>query len=160
MDDVKNPLSILRPRLRRIALRILGSGAQVEAVIDAAEVNYMSQCGDLDAAFDPTAWLVSTTLSLSFERRRAAATRPDVASDPPSASSKRIAELTQRILIQAHAALEHLAPEARLAFLLHDIFKVDLAELATSLGKRTVECQFQIEHARRELRQYHHRHAS
>ena len=160
MDDAENSFSALRPRLRRIAFRILGSETQAETVVDAVAARFRSQRCDLDATLDSTAWLVSTTSSLSLERWRAAATRPEIDSDSPSARPNRIAALTQNILTETHAALEQLAPDSRLAFLLHDIFDADLAELAMTLGKRRGDCQSLIEHARRELRQYHQRHAS
>ena len=160
MDDANNTFSTLRPRLQRIAFRILGSEAQAQAVIDTVAVRFRLQCAVSDTPVDSTAWLVSTTSSLALERWRAAETWPEIVSRPPPAEPNRIASLMQNILSETHVALEQLAPDLRLAFLLHDIFDADLAELAMTLGKRKIDCQSLIERARRELHQHRHRHAS
>ena len=104
--------------------------------MDAVSARFRAQCCDLDTRLDPTAWLISTTSNLS------------------------LAALTNNILIETHAALEQLAPDSRLAFLLHVIFDADLAEIAMTLGKTRIDCQSLIEHARRALLQHRHRHAS
>lgn len=72
-------------------------------------------------------------------------------------ATHRIATLTHDILAAAQAALEQLEPEQRLAFLLHDIFDMDLAELALTLGRSEADCRTVVERARRQLQHRHHR---
>ena len=72
-------------------------------------------------------------------------------------ATNRIAALTRDILAAAQAALEQLEPEVRLAFLLHDIFDTDLAELALTLGRSEAGCRDLVERARRQVHRHHHR---
>lgn len=72
-------------------------------------------------------------------------------------AANRIAALTRDILAAAQAALEQLEPEARLAFLLHDIFDADPAELALALGRSETDCRALVERARRQVHLPHER---
>jgi RNA polymerase sigma-70 factor (ECF subfamily) len=158
MDDAIDDFPVLRPRLERIAFRILGSRAQAQAIVDRVAVLFRLQCTVLDAPGDPAAWLVSTTSRLALERWRAAGPWPDVAErSVPLLQSNRIVALTQDILTAAYAGLERLEPDLRLAFLLHDIFGADLAELASTVGRSEADCQSLVERARHALRQHHPR---
>jgi RNA polymerase sigma-70 factor (ECF subfamily) len=160
MDDPNRTFSTMRLRLQRMALLILGSEAHAQDVVDAVEARFKLQRGVLDAPVEAAAWLVSATSHLAFQRRRCARAWPELAECPPPATPSRIAALTENILGETHAALEQLAPEARLAFLLHDVFDADLAELAMTLGRRKADCQALIECARRALHQYLNRRTS
>jgi RNA polymerase sigma-70 factor (ECF subfamily) len=159
MDDRINSFTALRPRLQRIALRILGSQAEARAVVDSVSARCRLQCSAPDVPVDSAAWLTSTTTCLARERWRAAERRPTAAEDSPPTPPNRIAALTQHIMIATHVALEQLEPDARLAFLLHDIFGADLAEVAPALGKSDSDCLVLIARARKVLHQSHHRQA-
>jgi DNA-directed RNA polymerase specialized sigma24 family protein len=76
---------------------------------------------------------------------------------PAAPATNRVTGLTRDILAAAQAALEQLEPEARLAFLLHDIFDTDLAELALTLGRSEADCRGLVERARRQVHRHPHR---
>jgi RNA polymerase sigma-70 factor, ECF subfamily len=160
MDEANRTFSTMRLRLQSRALRILGSEARAQGVVDAVEVGFSLRCLVPDAPVDAASWLVSTTSRLAFQRQRCTEAWPELAACAPPGMPSRSAPVTENIVAEARAALGQLTPEARLAFLLHDIFDADLAELAMTLGRRKADCQALIEGARRELHQYHDRRAS
>ncbi len=76
---------------------------------------------------------------------------------PATPATTRTAELTRDILAAVQVALEQLEPELRLAFLLHDVFDTDLAELALTLGRSEAGCRDLVERARRQVHRHRHR---
>lgn len=61
------------------------------------------------------------------------------------------AALAQEILTAAFEVLEQLERDARIAFLLHDIFGAGLAEVARTLGRSEPDCRILLENARRHV---------
>ena len=157
MDDPISTFTAMRPQLERIAYRILRSRAEAQAVVDSVSVRFRWQSAVLDAPSDPKAWLVTATSRLALERWTAGRARRGETDRSPAPASDRIATLTEDILTATLVALEQLDPDARLAFLLHDIFDADLAEVATTLGRNEAECRDLVDGARQELHRHHHR---
>jgi RNA polymerase sigma-70 factor (ECF subfamily) len=127
-----------RPRLRRLAYRMLGSIAEAEDVVQDAWLRW-TRAGD-DVA-DPAAWLVRVTTRLCIDRMRSAKARRE-AYRGPWLPEPLIEELTDDPLERAEdvsvaflLALERLSPLERAVFLLHDVFDADYAEVAETLGK-------------------------
>jgi len=127
-----------RPRLKRLAYRMLGSVAEAEDAVQDAWLRW-TRAGE-DVA-DPAAWLVRTTSRLCIDRLRAAKAQRD-AYRGPWLPEPLIEELTEDPVERAEdvsvaflLALERLSPLERAVFLLHDVFDEDYAAVAETLGR-------------------------
>jgi RNA polymerase sigma factor (sigma-70 family) len=122
-----------RPRLRAIAIRILGSEADADDVLQEA---WLRLSGSDDIEVLP-AWLttVVTRLCLDHLRRRRARSEADVPADPASADPEADALLADRAGQAMQVVLETLAPAERAAFVLHDVFGYPFDEVSAVMGR-------------------------
>lgn len=161
MNDPTKIFDGLRPRLQRIGYRMLGSAAEAEELVQDVWLRWHEAAHDvLDSA---EAWLVTVTTRLAIDRLRSAQAQrahypglwlpePQVeaaAPDTPEALLERADELSFAFL----AVLERLAPEARAAFLMREVFDADYAELAAVLGKSEVACRQLVRRAKLQLQE-------
>ena len=137
-DERTEAFEANRPRLRRLAYRMLGSVAEAEDVVQDAWLRW-TRAGD-DVA-DPAAWLVRATSRLCIDRLRSAKAQRE-AYRGPWLPEPLVEELTDDPLERAEdvsvaflLALERLSPLERAVFLLHDVFDADYAEVAETLGR-------------------------
>jgi RNA polymerase sigma-70 factor (ECF subfamily) len=128
----------LRPRLTRLAYRMLGSVAEAQDVVQDAWLRW-SRAGE--GVADPAAWLVRTTTRLCIDRLRAAKAQRE-AYRGPWLPEPLIEPLTEDPLERAEdvsvaflLALERLSPLERAVFLLHDVFDEDYAAVAETLDR-------------------------
>jgi len=127
-----------RPRLKRLAYRMLGSVAEAEDVVQDAWLRW-TRAGDEVA--DPAAWLVRATSRLAIDRLRAAKAQREAYRGPwlpePLIEEMSIdpVERAEDISVAFLLALERLSPLERAVFLLHDVFDEDYAEVAETLGR-------------------------
>ena len=127
-----------RPRLMRLAYRMLGAVGEAE---DAVQDAWLRWTGAQEVVADPAAWLVRTTSRLCIDRLRAAKTQRD-AYRGPWLPEPLIEELTvdpveraEDVSVAFLLALERLSPLERAVFLLHDVFDQDYAAVGVALGK-------------------------
>jgi RNA polymerase sigma-70 factor, ECF subfamily len=127
-----------RPRLTRLAYRMLGSVAEAEDAVQDAWLRWQAAGEGVE---DPAAWLVRTTSRLCIDRLRAAKARRE-AYKGPWLPEPLIEELTEDPVERAEdvsvaflLALERLSPLERAVFLLHDVFDEDYAKVADTLGR-------------------------
>jgi RNA polymerase sigma-70 factor (ECF subfamily) len=134
-----------RPRLTRLAYRMLGSLAEAEDVVQDAWLRWRGAARD--EITDPAGWLVRVATRLSIDRLRAdkaqrAAYRgpwlpepliEDVAVDP--------VERAEDVSVAFLLALERLSPLERAVFLLHEAFDADYAQIAQTLGRSEAACR-------------------
>jgi RNA polymerase sigma-70 factor (ECF subfamily) len=134
-----------RPRLVRLAYRMLGSIAEAEDVAQDAWLRW--QGVDRGEIADPAAWLVRTATRLCLDRLRAEKTRraayrgpwlpepliEDLAEDP--------LERAEEVSVAFLLALERLSPLERAVFLLHDVFDADFSAVAETLGRSEAACR-------------------
>jgi RNA polymerase sigma-70 factor (ECF subfamily) len=145
-----------RPRLARLAYRMLGSVGDAEDVLQDAWLRWRgARAGTID---NPAAWLVRTTTRLCLDRLRAARARrgayrgpwlpeplvEDIAEDP----FERAEEVSVAFLL----ALERLSPLERAVFLLHDVFDTDYASIAETLERSEPACRQLAARARAHVR--------
>ena len=127
-----------RPRLRRLAYRMLGSIAEAEDVVQDAWLRWTKASDDVR---DPAAWLVRATTRLCIDRLRAAKAEREAYKGPwlPEPLIEPLAqdpvERAEDVSVAFLLALERLSPLERAVFLLHDVFDADYAEVAETLGK-------------------------
>lgn len=145
-----------RPRLMRLAYRMLGSRADAEDVVQDAWVAGLALPEPPDR---PEAWLarVVTTRAIDLLRRqkrqRAAYTgcwlpEPwmDAGSDLPATDEAEV-DLSMAVM----RVLDRLSPLERAAFLLHDLFGLSFEEIGQTLGRSSVTCRKLASRARGQL---------
>jgi RNA polymerase sigma-70 factor (TIGR02957 family) len=160
MDTASLTFNGLRPRLRGIAYRMLGSLAEAEEVVQDAWLRWHE--ADYVARDDPTGWLVTVTTRLSINRLRAAKVQREhyvglwlpepVLTDSPD-SPEQMLERADDVSVAFLLMLERLTPEARAAFLLREVFDADYDELASTIGKSEAACRQLVHRARVQLRE-------
>lgn len=124
-----------RPRLIRLAYRMLGSWAEAEDTVQDAWLRWSGAADRIDA---PAAWLTRTVTRLCLDTLKSARARretyigpwlPEPFVDGPEDGVGEDAGLLLML------ALERLSPLERAAFLLHDIFDTPLAQIAETLQR-------------------------
>lgn len=155
MTPEPDPFVRLRPRLRGIAYRMLGSAADAEEVVQDAWLRWhQTERAGVDNA---EAWLVSVTTRLAIDRLRAAQSRREdyvgfwlpepILTDAPH-SPEQMLERADDISVAFLMVLERLTPESRAAFLLREVFEADYGEIATALGKSEAAVRQLVHRAR------------
>jgi RNA polymerase sigma-70 factor (ECF subfamily) len=159
MDTASLTFNGLRPRLRGIAYRMLGSMAEAEEVVQDAWLRWHE--ADYVARDDPTGWLVTVTTRLSINRLRAAKVQrehyaglwlPEPVLTDAADSPEQMLERADDVSVAFLLMLERLAPEARAAFLLREVFDAGYDELASAIGKSEAACRQLVHRAREQLR--------
>jgi RNA polymerase sigma-70 factor, ECF subfamily len=148
-----------RPRLFGIAYRMLASRSDAEDVLQDAYLRWHR--GAPQELRSPEAWLVTLVTRLCIDRLRAARTEreryvgpwlpePLIGDTAPAADAR--AELSSSLSIAFLVVLEQLEPDERAAFLLHEVFDSDYAEIAEILGKSQAACRQIVSRARKRVR--------
>ncbi|VWD42788.1 RNA polymerase subunit sigma-24 [Burkholderia lata] len=157
--DDAHTFQALRPRLQKIAYRMLGSVADAEDIVQDVWLRWHDAARD---RIDNTeAWLVSVTTRTSIDRLRAAKIRrehytgiwlpePELGESP--ATPEEMTERANDVSVAYLLLLERLAPEARAAFLLREVFDADYDEIADAIGKSEAACRQLVSRAKAQLR--------
>jgi RNA polymerase sigma-70 factor (TIGR02957 family) len=158
MNDATDTFNRLRPRLQGIAYRMLGSSAEAEEVVQDAWLRWHE--ADQDRLDNTEAWLVSITTRLAIDRLRTAKVQREhyvgtwlpepLLSDSP-VSPEQVLERADDVSVAFLALLERLAPEARAAYLLREVFDADYGEVAEALGKTEPACRQLVHRAKVQL---------
>ncbi len=151
-QDAAEVFAPLRPRLTRIAYRMLGSVAEAEDVVQDAFLRWV----DVDRATirEPEAFLrrVVTRLALDVLKsaRRQRETYPGEWLPEPmvDAAPDDLDDVTLPLML----ALERLSPLERAAFLLHDVFGAGFDEVAETIGRDAATCRQLASRARTHVR--------
>ncbi|MFE3498638.1 hypothetical protein [Kitasatospora sp. NPDC059160] len=138
----------LRPRMRALAYPLLGSHAEAEVAV--REVWVRLGRIDPEEVADLAEWLTTVTgrvcLGLLGSRDARPRRAPEAVAGParpvPSDGSVGPALL---------AALEALAPAERVAFVLHEVFRLPVDLVATALDRTTADTRGLAEQARRRV---------
>ena len=142
----------LRPSLVRVAYRMLGSVADAEDVVQDAFLRWLDV--DRDAVREPGAFLRRVVTRLCLDRlksvRRERETYVGTWLPEPIVQSgeDELDDVTLPLLM----ALERLSPLERGAFLLHDVFGLDFAEIAATIGRDPAACRQLASRARAHVR--------
>lgn len=166
MNDTTATFNRLRPRLQGIAYRMLASVAEAEDVVQDAWLRWHEAAHEtIDSA---EAWLVTVTTRLSIDRLRAAKVKREhyvgfwlpepVLTDSP-ATPEQLTELADDVSVAFLMLLERLAPEARAAFLLREVFDADYSDVAQALGKSEAACRQIVSRAKAQVRDERPRYA-
>jgi RNA polymerase sigma-70 factor (ECF subfamily) len=155
-EDAAASFDPLRPRLVRVAYRMLGSVADAEDVVQEAFLRWLD--ADRGAVREPEAFLRRVVMRLcldvlkSARHRREAYVGPwlpePVVEDPGAGADDEVEDVTLPLLL----ALERLSPLERAAFLLHDVFGVAFDEIAETIGRDPAACRQLASRARTHVR--------
>jgi RNA polymerase sigma-70 factor (ECF subfamily) len=156
--DVQDPADAaasfdpLRPRLTRIAYRMLGSVAEAEDVVQDAFLRWLEV--DRASIRHAEAFLrrVVTRLALDVLKsaRRQRETYPGEWLPEPIVDAEQddLDDVTLPLML----ALERLSPLERAAFLLHDVFGAAFDEVAETIGRDAATCRQLASRARTHVR--------
>ena len=145
-----------RPRLQRLAYRMLGSLVEAEDTVQDAWLRWCLV--DPAEIADPTAWLVSAITRLCIDRLRATRAKRQAYIGPwlPEPLIEDLSvdplERAEDVSIAFLLALERLSPLERAVFLLHDVFDADYTAVAKTLKRSQVACRQLGARARTHLR--------
>ena len=160
MDDATARFNQLRPRVLGVAYRMLGTMPEAEDV--AQEVWLRWNGTDRTVIENAEAWLVATTTRLAIDQLRLARHSrehyigiwlPEPVLTDESATPEHLHEAASDLSVAFLAVLERLAPEARAAFLLHDVFDREYPEIARILDKSEAACRQIVHRARQRVRE-------
>lgn len=140
-----------RPRLVRIAARVLGDPAEAEDVVQQAWLRLAR--ADMRAVDSLPAWLTTVVTRLCLDRLKAVVPPPTEPVDGPAPDPGPSDEvlLEESMGAALHVVLDRLAPAERVAFVLHDSFSVDFATIADVLDCSPAAARKQASRARAKL---------
>lgn len=126
-----------RPRLLRLAYRMLGSSSEAEDIVQDAWLRWRQV--DPANVREPAAYLARTVTRLCLDVLKSARARREAyvgnwLPEPifePEETAPALDDLTLSLMM----ALERLSPLERAAFLLHDVFGAPMAEVARTLDR-------------------------
>jgi RNA polymerase sigma-70 factor, ECF subfamily len=151
-QDAAASFDPLRPRLTRIAYRMLGSVADAEDVVQDAFVRWLAT--DRAGVHEPEAFLRRVVTRLCLDQLKSARARretyvgpwlPDPVVEPEDGEMD---DVTLPLML----ALERLSPLERAAFLLHDVFGLGFDEIAETIGRESAACRQLASRARTHVR--------
>jgi RNA polymerase sigma-70 factor, ECF subfamily len=142
----------LRPRLVRIAYRMLGSVADAEDVVQEAFLRWLDV--DRGAVREPDAYLRRVVTRLCLDHLKSARHRRETYIGPwlPEPVVEAAEDDLDDITLPLMIALERLSPLERAAFLLHDVFGVSFEEIAETIGREPPTCRQLASRARSHVR--------
>jgi RNA polymerase sigma-70 factor, ECF subfamily len=152
LEDAAASFDPLRPRLSRVAYRMLGSVADAEDVVQDAFLRWM-RC-DRAEVREPEAFLRRTVTRLCLDQLKSARHRRETyigpwLPDPIIEEDEEQDDITLPLML----ALERLSPLERAAFLLHDVFGLDFEEVAATIDRDPAACRQLAARARTHVRE-------
>jgi RNA polymerase sigma-70 factor, ECF subfamily len=149
-DDAAGSFDPLRPKLMRVAYRMLGSVADAEDVLQEAFIRWLGV--DRNGVREPEAFLRSTVTRLCLDQLKSARHQRETYVGP-WLPDPIIDEEEEDVTLPLMLALERLSPLERAAFLLHDVFGVEFEEVAATIGRDAAACRQLAARARSHVRE-------
>jgi len=133
MDEQTAEFEAERPRLTRIAERLLGDHAEAEDVVQNAWIRLARNEAQID---NLPGWLTTVTTRLCLDRLRSKTPVPeeDLDLDETAPDPADDVVLADSVGDALQVVLDRLSPYERVAFVLHDSFAVEFPAVATILG--------------------------
>lgn len=167
-EELTAQFESVRPHLRRVAYRLLGSPEEAEDAVQEAWLRlHRSDTSDVT---NLGGWLTTVVARISLDMLRARSSRreeltdlpddpgtrtPGYASTSTSATSPDPAEqavLADTVGVALFVVLDRLKPSERIAFVLHDLFGVSFDEIAPVVGTTSAAARQLASRARRRVR--------
>ncbi|UVK54678.1 sigma-70 family RNA polymerase sigma factor [Mesorhizobium sp. AR02] len=141
----------LRPKLMRVAYRMLGSVSDAEDAVQEAFIRWMK--ADRSAVREPEAFLRRTVTRLCLDQLKSARHKRETYVGPwlpdPVVEEDAVEDVTLPLML----ALERLSPLERAAFLLHDVFGLGFDEVAAAIDRDPAACRQLAARARGHVRE-------
>jgi RNA polymerase sigma-70 factor (ECF subfamily) len=141
----------LRPKLMRVAYRMLGSVADAEDVVQEAFIRWMG--ADRGEVREPEAFLRRTVTRLCLDQLKSARRQRETYVGPWLPDPVVEEEEEEDVTLPLMLALERLSPLERAAFLLHDVFGLGFDEVAASIQRDPAACRQLATRARIHVRE-------
>lgn len=141
----------LRPRLARVAYRMLGSVADAEDVVQEAFVRWIN--APRSEVREPEAFLRRTVTRLCLDQLKSAKRQREVYVGTWLPEPVLEEDEQEDITLPLMLALERLSPLERAAFLLHDVFGVEFEEVAATVQRSPEACRQLAARARSHVRE-------
>ncbi|MBB5703311.1 RNA polymerase sigma-70 factor (ECF subfamily) [Ochrobactrum daejeonense] len=141
----------LRPRLIRVAYRMLGSVADAEDMVQEAFIRWMN--ADRSDVREPEAFLRRTVTRLCLDRLKSGQKQRETYFGPWIPDPVVEEEAEEDVTLPLMLALERLSPLERAPFLLHDVFGLDFEEIAQTIQRDAAACRQLAARARRHVRE-------
>jgi RNA polymerase sigma-70 factor (ECF subfamily) len=128
-----------RGRLHAVAYRLLGSASEADDAVQEAWLRLSRS--DSEQVENLSGWLTTVVARVCLDMLRSRRARREEPLDPESEAlsgapdPEREALLGESVGLAMLAVLQRLAPAERVAFVLHDVFGVSLAEIAEIVGR-------------------------
>jgi RNA polymerase sigma-70 factor (ECF subfamily) len=150
-EDAAASFDPLRPKLMRVAYRMLGSVVDAEDMVQEAFIRWMG--ADRTAVREPEAFLRRTVTRLCLDQLKSARSQREVYTGPwlPDPVVEEVEE--EDITLPLMLALERLSPLERAAFLLHDAFGIGFEEIAETIHRSPAACRQLAARAREHVRE-------
>ncbi|MEM5341022.1 sigma-70 family RNA polymerase sigma factor [Paraburkholderia azotifigens] len=148
----------VRAKLFALAYRMLGSRAEAEDVVQDAWLKW--HAADASELRSSAAWLTTITTRLAIDRlrhlqiertTRSGGWLPDPWLEGLAPSAEDLALQAVQMSYGVMLLLERLKPEERAAFVLHEAFECDYAEIAKILAKTPANCRQMVHRAKERL---------
>ncbi|MEX3930796.1 sigma-70 family RNA polymerase sigma factor [Paraburkholderia phymatum] len=158
-QDKPAQFEAVRAKLFALAYRMLGSRAEAEDIVQDAWLKW--HAADASELRSSAAWLTTVTTRLAIDRLRHLQTErathsggwlPDPWLDGLAPSAEDLALQAVQMSYGVMLLLERLKPEERAAFVLHEAFDCDYAEIAKILAKTPAHCRQIVHRAKTRLR--------
>ncbi|SIO34846.1 RNA polymerase sigma-70 factor, ECF subfamily [Singulisphaera sp. GP187] len=150
-DDAAAGFGQLRPKLMRVAYRMLGSVSDAEDIVQEAFIRWMK--ADRSEVRSPEAFLRRTVTRLSLDQLKSARRQRESYVGPwlpdPIVEEDDQEDVTLPLML----VLERLSPLERAAFLLHDVFGLGFEEVAATIQRDPATCRQLAGRARTHVRE-------
>lgn len=151
-EDAAASFDPLRPKLMRVAYRMLGSVADAEDMVQEAFIRWMRT--DRSEVRESEAFLRRTVTRLCLDQLKSARRQRETYVGPwlpdPVVEEK---EEEEDVTLPLMLALERLSPLERAAFLLHDVFGLGFEEVAATIQRDPASCRQLAARARTHVRE-------
>jgi RNA polymerase sigma-70 factor, ECF subfamily len=147
-----------RGHLLAVAYRMTGTLADAEDLVQDAFVKFTNVRDEVE---EPRAFLTTMITRMSIDHHRSARVRreryvgpwlPEPVVGEGALSAEAATELASDVSMALMIALDKLTALERAAFLLHDVFDVEYARVAATIGRSEPACRKLVERARAALR--------
>ena len=147
-----------RQLLMSIAYRMLGSLADAEDALQETFLRYQAGDEELES---PKAYLTTIVTRLCIDHLRSARVQRESYVGQwlpePVATTGMDIGMAESLTMAFLVLLENLSPAERAAFLLHDVFDYDYAEIAQMTGKTEANCRQTVHRAKEHITARQHR---
>jgi len=149
-EDAAATFEPLRPKLMRVAYRMLGSVADAEDMVQEAFILWMK--ADRSEVREPEAFLRRAVTRLCLDQLKSARRQRETYIGPwlpdPVVEEDEVEDVTLPLML----VLERLSPLERAAFLLHDVFGLGFEEVAETIERDPATCRQLASRARTHVR--------